>query len=64
VSYRADSYSRPDYSLGEQRNSAYSPVIYSTKVVAEEPAKMATYEERINSVLREAAAWQKYVNTV
>jgi hypothetical protein len=55
VSYRGESYTRPDYSLAERNrdSAAYSPVIYSSKVVAEESMKVPTYEERINSVLRE-----------
>ena len=63
VSYRGDSYARPDYTLAERNkdSATYSPVIYSSKVVtdsAHDQLKMPTYEERINSVLREGGVAQ------
>ena len=71
ISYRGESYTRPDYSLPDrnreslaERNrdsAAYSPVIYSSKVVTEESLKgPPTYEERINSVLRDR--WGNYLH--
>ena len=54
--YRGESYSKPDYSLYSDRKGSetYSPVTYSSKVTdgVQDPYKVPTYEDRINSVLR------------